>query len=165
MPSEEGTKLFVYGVRDTCPRSVLEDEFTKIGPVEDVHITEKGYAFVTMSTAEDAKRAMRKLDGATVHGQEVKVEIAHGGGGRRGGGGGGGRGGGRYSGGGGAYRGGTGRFSGGQRFADGGGGGGYSGGRGGGFRNERRGYSGGGGGGGGYSRSGGEREEDMPFYQ
>eukprot|EP00096_Caligus_rogercresseyi_P004631 TRINITY_DN18_c0_g1_i11.p1 TRINITY_DN18_c0_g1~~TRINITY_DN18_c0_g1_i11.p1 ORF type:complete len:131 (-),score=22.27 TRINITY_DN18_c0_g1_i11:740-1078(-) len=85
MPSEEGTKLFVFGVHESCPRSVLEDEFTKIGPVEDVHITEKGYAFVTMSTAEDAKRAMRKLTGETVNGKYVKVEIAHGGRGRRGG--------------------------------------------------------------------------------
>nr|XP_040565978.1 cold-inducible RNA-binding protein-like [Lepeophtheirus salmonis] len=111
MPSEEGTKLFVYGVRDTCPRSVLEDEFSKIGPVADVHITEKGYAFVTMMNPEDAEGAMRKLNGTTVHGQEVKVEIAHGGGRRGSSRGGGYRG--RYAGG--SYRG---------RFGGGGGGGG-----------------------------------------
>ncbi|XP_040577355.1 RNA-binding protein 3 [Lepeophtheirus salmonis] len=134
MPSQEGTKLFVHGVRDTCPRSVLEDEFGKIGPVADVHITEKGYAFVTMMSAEDAEGAMRKLNGTTVHGQEVKVEIAHEGGrrGSRGGG----------------YRG---RFGGNDRGRFGGGGGNrYN------DNNDRRSY-GSGGGGGGYSRSGGDR--------
>ncbi|CAB4056975.1 unnamed protein product [Lepeophtheirus salmonis] len=78
MPSEGETKLFVHGVRDTCPRSVLEDEFSKIGPVTDVYITEKGYAFVTMTNSEDADDAARKLNGTTVDGQELKVEIAHG---------------------------------------------------------------------------------------
>ncbi|CAB4054174.1 SMG7 [Lepeophtheirus salmonis] len=150
MPSEEGTKLFVYGVRDTCPRSVLEDEFSKIGPVADVHITEKGYAFVTMMNPEDAEGAMRKLNGTTVHGQEVKVEIAHGGGRRGSSRGGGYRG--RYAGG--SYRG---------RFGGGGGGGGggnrYHDNNGG---TERRSY--GGGGGAGYSRSGGDRGGEWGGY-
>ncbi|XP_040577354.1 RNA-binding protein 3 [Lepeophtheirus salmonis] len=141
MPSEGETKLFVHGVRDTCPRSVLEDEFSKIGPVTDVYITEKGYAFVTMTNSEDADDAARKLNGTTVDGQELKVEIAHGRGrrGSRGGG----------------YRG---RYGGSDRGRFGGGGGGGGGGR---YhdnngRSDRRSY-GSGGGGGGYSRSGGDR--------
>ncbi len=81
---------------------MIEDEFTRIGKVLDVYITSKGYAFVTFSSMDDARAAIKELDGANIDGQEVKVELAHcskeegGGGGpqRRGGGG-------RYSSGGG----------------------------------------------------------------
>ena len=41
------TKLFVYGVNSRCPKGVLEDEFARFGDVTDVHITEKGFAYVT----------------------------------------------------------------------------------------------------------------------
>ncbi len=98
--------MFVYGVHSSCPRSVIEDEFTRIGKVLDVYITSKGYAFVTFGTMDDARAAIKELDGANIDGQEVKVELANcskddgGGGGptRRGGGGY------RYGGGGRGYR-------------------------------------------------------------
>ncbi len=90
-----GTKIFVYGVHSSCPKNVLEDEFARHGEVTDIFITGKGYAFVTMSEEADAKAAVKELNGVTIDGQEVKVELAHGRGSRnRGGGGGGGRGGG-----------------------------------------------------------------------
>lgn len=56
-------KLFVYGVNRNCPKSVLEDEFGKCGQVEDVYITEKGYAFVTMSADGEADAAIQELNG------------------------------------------------------------------------------------------------------
>jgi len=81
------TKLFVYGVNSRCPKGVLEDEFGRFGDVTDVHITEKGFAFVTMENQDDAEEAIRKLNGAEIDGQEVKVEESRprdnrGGGGR-----------------------------------------------------------------------------------
>ena len=81
------TKLFVYGVNSRCPKGVLEDEFARFGDVTDVHITEKGFAFVTMENQDDAEEAIRKLNGAEIDGQEVKVEESRprdnrGGGGR-----------------------------------------------------------------------------------
>ena len=70
------TKLFVYGVNANCPRDKLEREFAGCGEVTDCFITGKGYAFVTMANQEDAERAIEKLHGAEVDGQEIKVEEA-----------------------------------------------------------------------------------------
>ena len=58
-----GTKLFVYGVNRSCPKDLLEEKFTKFGPVSDVYITEKGYAFVTMDDLGDAQAAVDELNG------------------------------------------------------------------------------------------------------
>merc|ERR1712158_150342 len=101
------TKLFVYGVNANCPKEKLEKEFAAMGDVTDCFITGKGYAFVTMANHEDAERAIEKLHGAEVDGQEIKVEEARARneGERRGGGRGGfrgGRGGGGFGGGGGS---------------------------------------------------------------
>merc|ERR1711981_1342943 len=98
------TKLFVNGVNANCPKEKLEKEFSGLGEVTDCFITGKGYAFVTMANHEDAERAIEKLHGSEVDGQEIKVEEARarneggsrgGGGGYRGRGGFRGRGGGR----------------------------------------------------------------------
>jgi RNA recognition motif-containing protein len=71
--SGSGTKLFVYGVHNSCPKTLLEDEFGRSGKVEDVYITEKGYAFVTMTELSDAEAAVADLNGKTIDGQEIKV--------------------------------------------------------------------------------------------
>ncbi len=71
-----GTKLFVYGVHNSCPKTVLEDEFGRSGKVDDVHITEKGYAFVTMADEQEAKAAIDDLNGKTIDGQEIKVSFS-----------------------------------------------------------------------------------------
>ena len=81
----DGIKLFVYGVRSSCPRDLLEREFSKSGHVSDIFNTGKGYAFVTMQDERDAKNACDDLNGQTIDGQEVKVEISHGKGTTRGG--------------------------------------------------------------------------------
>lgn len=70
------TKLFVYGVNANCPKDKLEKEFSAMGEVTDCFITGKGYAFVTMANHEDATRAVEKLHGTEVDGQEIKVEEA-----------------------------------------------------------------------------------------
>lgn len=57
------TKLFVYGVNRSCPKNLLEDQFSKFGAVSDVYITEKGYAFVTMDNAGEAQAAIDELNG------------------------------------------------------------------------------------------------------
>ena len=92
---DDGIKLFVYGVRASCPRDVLKTEFSKCGRVTDVFNTGKGYAFITMEDERDAKIAVEDINGTSIDGQEVKVEISHGKGTSKSGGGGG-RGGGRF---------------------------------------------------------------------
>merc|ERR1719220_2201986 len=142
--AEEGCKLFVYGINESVSNSELQSEFEKFGTVTDTYNTGKGYAFVTYNNKDSASEATEALNGATILGQQVKVNVARPK--NDGGGGGGGYGGGRGRGG---YGGGD-RYGGGGGGGYGGGGGGYGGrgggGYGGGDRGGDRGYGGGGGG-------------------
>ena len=150
MGDSDGTKIFVYGVSADIPRDLLEDKFEKFGRVKEIFNSGKGYAFITMDDERDAKAAIDELNGTTIDGQEVKVELSKprsgGGGGRD-----------RRGGGGGGYGGGRDRdrgYGGGGRDRDGGRGGGDRYGGGGGRRDDR-GY-----GGGGRSGGGGGRRDD-----
>ncbi len=146
-------KLFVGNLSWTTTDGLLMDTFAAFGTVVEAAVMmdkftgkSRGFAFVTMSTAEEAEAAARDMDNKDIDGRPVRVNIARpkedrpagGGGGFRGGGGGGG----------GGYRGGGGAGA-------GGGGGGYRGGAGGGGGGGGGGYRGGGGGGGGYRGGGG----------
>ena len=125
-------KIYVGNMPFSSNEQSLEALFSNYGQVDEVAVItdretgrSRGFAFVTMSSDEEAKEAIEALNGQEFEGRTLTVNEA-----RprenRGGGGGGGRGG--YGGGGGRGR-----------------GGGYGGGGGGG----RGGYGGGGGGGGG----------------
>jgi RNA recognition motif-containing protein len=124
-------KLFVGNLAFATTENDLQDAFAAFGTVMEVNLMldrmtgkSRGFAFVTMSSAEEAEKAIQGMHGKNVGGRDLTVNVARpreerppgGGGGYRGGGGGGG---------GGGYRGG------------GGGGGGYRGDRGGGERRER----------------------------
>ena len=114
------TKLFVGNLSFTTTENELEDAFAAHGTVSEVNLMvdrmsgrPRGFAFVTMSTPEEAQKAIEAMNGATLGGRALTVNIARpkedrppggggfgGGGGRRGprrdyGGGGGGGGGGR----------------------------------------------------------------------
>ena len=162
-------KLFVGNLSWTTTDGLLQDAFAQFGTVVEAAVMmdkftgkSRGFAFVTMSTAEEAEAAAKEMDNKEIDGRPVRVNIARpkedrgaggGGGGYRGGGGGGGGG---YKGGGGGGRGGAGGGGGGYRGGGGGGGGGgYRGGGGGGGGGYRGGGGGGAGGGGGY-RGGGD---------
>jgi len=70
------TKLFVYGINANVPKEVLEDEFSRCGEVTDVYNTGKGFAFVTMVDQDGVDKAIEKLHGKEIDGQEIKVEQA-----------------------------------------------------------------------------------------
>jgi RNA recognition motif-containing protein len=119
------TKLYVGNLSFSTSNSDLEEMFGKVGTVLSSNIIEdretgrsRGFAFVEMSSNEEAQNAIASLNGTEVNGRELLVneakprENSGGGGGGRGG----------YGGGGGNRGGGGGR--GGNR----GGGGGYGGG-------------------------------------
>lgn len=112
-------KLFVGNLAFATTENDLQDAFAAFGTVMEVNLMldrmtgkSRGFAFVTMSTSEEAQKAIEGMHGKNVGGRDLTVNIARpreerpgggGGGGYRGGGGGGGyRGGG---GGGGGYRG------------------------------------------------------------
>ena len=111
------TKLYVGNLSFDTSQQDLEEVFGEIGTVESTNIIEdrdtgrsRGFAFVEMSSQEEAQNAIAELDGKEVDGRNLKVNEAkprenRGGGGGRGGRGGGG---GNRGGGGGGYGGGGG---------------------------------------------------------
>ena len=117
------TKLYVGNLSFNTSTQELEQMFGEVGTVESANIIEdretgrsRGFAFVEMSTKEEAQNAISTLNGKEIDGRELTVNEAKpredrggGGGGNRGGGGG--RGG--YGGGGGGNRGGGGGYGGG----------------------------------------------------
>jgi cold-inducible RNA-binding protein len=120
-------KLFVGNLSFNTTENDLQDLFQGCGSVTEVNLItdrmsgrSKGFAFVTMSTPEEAQNAISTLNGKNVNGRDLNVNEARpredrpersgggggggGGGYRGGGGGGGGRGEGRGGGGGGGGR-------------------------------------------------------------
>ncbi len=110
------TKLFVGNLSFNTTENDLQDAFAPHGTVAEVQLMQdrmtgrsRGFAFVTMTTPEEAQKAIQAMNGATLQDRTLTVNIARpreerpmgGGGGGRGprrsfgGGGGGGGGGGR----------------------------------------------------------------------
>jgi len=120
-----GTRLYVGNLSFTSTVDTLRAAFAESGEVVDAHIVKdrdtgrsRGFGFVTMSTEDQARKAIEAMNGAMLDGRALRVNEAQeragggfggGGGGRDFGGGGGRGGGGRDFGGGGGGRGGRGR--------------------------------------------------------
>ncbi|GIY34858.1 RNA-binding protein Rsf1 [Caerostris extrusa] len=144
--------VYVGGLSADIQKEDLEREFGKYGTLTKVWVARNppGFAFIEFEDDQEASEAIKEMNGATINGSEIRVDLSRGRGGRRGGRGGGGFRGGRD--GGYSRGGGRGGYDGG--FRSGGGGGGYRGGRGGGSRYggdrgssyDRPSYGGGGGG-------------------
>ena len=122
------SKLYVGNLSFNTTENDLHDAFAAHGTVVEANLMvdresgrPRGFGFVTMGSPEEAQKAIDAMNGATLDGRPLTVNIARPREERPPGGGGGGRGG--YGGGGGGGRGGR-----------GGGGGGYGGGGGGGGR-------------------------------
>lgn len=115
-------KLFVGGLSWDTNDEGLRAAFERFGPIVEAKVISdrdtgrsRGFGFVTFDAPADAQAAIEEMDGTTLDGRQVRVNVAQD---RRGpGGGGGGRGGG-------GPRGGGGRGGGGRGGRDGGGGGG-----------------------------------------
>src|SRR5215211_2125073 len=127
-------RLYVGNLSFNTTAETVRSVFEEFGAVEDVHLMSdretgrsRGFAFVTMSTPEEATRAIEGMDGQMLDGRPLRVNQAE----ERKRDGGGGGGGGRSFGGGGGGRGGFGGGGGGRGGRGGGGGGGRGGGGGG----------------------------------
>jgi cold-inducible RNA-binding protein len=104
------TKLYVGNLAFQTTSQELQQLFAQAGTVESANVVEdrdtgrsRGFAFVEMSTAEEANSAIEQFNGKELGGRALKVNEARprenrGGGGGRGFGGGGNRGGGGYGG-------------------------------------------------------------------
>jgi RNA recognition motif-containing protein len=110
-------KLFVGNLSFNTTENDLQDAFAAHGTVIEVKLMmdrdtgrPRGFAFVTLSTDEEAQKAMNAMNGASLDGRNLTVNVARPREERPGGGGGGGGGGGRRSGGGGGGGGGGRRY-------------------------------------------------------
>ena len=122
-----GSRLYVGNLSFQTNAETIRTAFGARGEVTDVHVVTdretgqpRGFAFVTMGSAQEAQKAISEMNGAMLEGRMLRVNEAEerqnrgGGGGFRGGGGGGG-GGGFGGGGGGGGGGGDGGGRGGDR--------------------------------------------------
>jgi cold-inducible RNA-binding protein len=101
-----GNRLYVGNLSFNASNDALREAFSACGEVTDVQVMtdrdtgrSRGFAFVTMGSADAARKAISQLNGAMLDGRALKVNEAEerpnrGGGGGGGGGRGGGRGGG-----------------------------------------------------------------------
>jgi RNA recognition motif-containing protein len=129
-----GNRLYVGNLSFQSTSESVRSAFAAFGEVSDVQVVtdretgqSRGFAFVTMGSAQEATKAIAEMNGALLDGRPLRVNEAEerqnrggggGGGGFGGGGGGGGRGGGgggRGGGGGGGGGGGRGGGGGGKR--------------------------------------------------
>src|SRR6184192_3787887 len=103
------TKLFVGNLSFDITENDLQDAFAAHGTIVEANLMmdratgrPRGFGFVTMSSEQEAEAAIGALNGKTVDGRALTVNVARPREERTGGGGGGGRGGYRGGGGGGA---------------------------------------------------------------
>ena len=107
-------RLYVGNLAYSVTEADLRETFTEMGTVADVKVVldresgrPRGFAFVEMSTDDEAAKAMQTLNGREIQGRAISVSEARersGGGGGGGGGGGRGHGRGGFGGGGGGGR-------------------------------------------------------------
>jgi RNA recognition motif-containing protein len=78
-----GKKLYVGNLPYTISDADLNDEFSKFGQVDSVKIItdrdtgrSKGFAFVEMSSEDEAETAIEKLNGSDLGGRNITVNEA-----------------------------------------------------------------------------------------
>ena len=77
------TKLYVGNLSYETSESDLRSLFTQSGTVNEVVLikdrdtgSSKGFGFITMSTQEEANKAIRQFNGHSLGSRELKVNIA-----------------------------------------------------------------------------------------
>ena len=80
-----GARLFVGNLSHDATEESVRAAFAPLGDVRDVHVVidrysgrPRGFAFVTMGSADDAARAIRELNGRLVDGRPLRVNGAEG---------------------------------------------------------------------------------------
>jgi cold-inducible RNA-binding protein len=92
-----GNRLYVGNLSFQSNSDSIRTTFAAFGSVTDVHVVmdresgqSRGFAFVTMGSAQEAAKAIAQMNGATLDGRELRVNEAEERPSRSGGGGGGG---------------------------------------------------------------------------
>jgi len=71
------SRLYVRGISDKDPKD-LHDIFEKYGKIKRVQTGQAGFAFVEFEDSRDADEAIKNLDGTTIEGKKIGVELAKG---------------------------------------------------------------------------------------
>jgi RNA recognition motif-containing protein len=78
-----GNRLYVGNLSFNADTETVRETFAGVGDVTDVHVVmdrdtgrSRGFAFVTMGTAQLAAEAISRLNGATVDGRALRVNEA-----------------------------------------------------------------------------------------
>lgn len=71
-------RLYIGGLAADTDKEELTDAFSKFGSVSDLWISRDrpGYGFVTFESPDCADEAVKNLNGATVAGCTLRVEVA-----------------------------------------------------------------------------------------
>jgi RNA recognition motif-containing protein len=76
-------RLFVGNLSFQTTEQAVRDAFSQVGTVNDCTLMmdrftqqSRGFAFVTMGSAEEAEAAIRELDGKQIDGRALKVNEA-----------------------------------------------------------------------------------------
>jgi cold-inducible RNA-binding protein len=79
----QNTKLFVGNLDWSVTGDDLREVFAAVGTVADAVVLmdkmtgrSRGFGFVTMSTEDEAKAAVEKLNGSDLKGRKINVNVA-----------------------------------------------------------------------------------------
>ena len=74
------SRVYVGNLGDGASKRELEREFEAFGPLRDVWVARNppGFAFVVFEDKRDAEDAVNDLDGRTLCGTKIRVELARG---------------------------------------------------------------------------------------
>ena len=75
-----GCKVYIGGLERTASKEEIECAFERYGKLVNVFVARNppGFAFVEFADPQDAEDSVRALDGRSICGSRVKVEISHG---------------------------------------------------------------------------------------
>jgi len=75
-----GCKVYIGGLARTASKEEIELAFERYGKLANVFVARNppGFAFVEFTDPQDAEDSVRALDGRSICGSRVKVEISHG---------------------------------------------------------------------------------------
>ncbi|GJZ02831.1 mRNA-decapping enzyme-like protein [Tanacetum coccineum] len=77
------SRLYVAGLSFYTTEKALQDAFSQFGQVVEANVMmdkvssrSKGFGFVTYASADEAEKAISEMDGKTLHGRVICVELA-----------------------------------------------------------------------------------------
>jgi RNA recognition motif-containing protein len=78
-----GSKVYVGNINYRTSDEALRQIFTEYGNVESVHLAKdresgrfRGFAFIDMSSKDEATEAIKALDGKEIDGRQLRVKEA-----------------------------------------------------------------------------------------